>query len=64
MVIERINNEIVIRIESNISSKKLEQLVDYLRYREIADKSKAKKTDLDLHLNTVKKKRRISTSTK
>lgn len=60
MVIERINNEIVIRIESNISSKKLEQLVDYLRYREIADKSKAKKTDLDLILNIVKKKRRVS----
>ncbi len=64
MVIERINNEIVIRIESNISSKKLEQLVDYLRYREIADKSKAKKTDLDLLLNSVKKKRRVSAATK
>jgi hypothetical protein len=64
MVIERLNNEIVIRIESNISSKKLEQLVDYLRYREIADKSKAKKSDLDLLLNSVKKKRRVSATTK
>jgi hypothetical protein len=64
MVIERLNNEIVIRIESNISSKKLEQLVDYLRYREIADMSKAKKKDLDLLLNTVKKKRGDSSSTK
>ena len=64
MVIERLNNEIVIRIESNISSKKLEQLVDYLRYREIADKSKAKKSDLDLLLNSVKKKRRVSAATK
>ncbi len=64
MEIERLNNEIVIRIESNISSKKLEQLVDYLRYREIADKSKAKKSDLDLLLNSVKKERRVSTSSK
>ncbi len=64
MVIERLNNEIVIRIESNISSKKLEQLIDYLRYREIADKSKAKKTDLDLLLNSVKKKKRVSAATK
>ena len=64
MVIERLNNEIVIRIESKISSKKLEQLVDYLRYREIADKSKAKKSDLDLLLNSVKKKRKVSAATK
>jgi hypothetical protein len=64
MVIERKDNEIIIRIDSGISAKRLEQLVDYLRYREIADKSKAKKADLDKLILSVKKKRRLSVVSK
>lgn len=64
MVIERKDNEIIIRINSGISAKRLEQLVDYLRYREIADKSKAKKADLDKLISSVKKKRRLSVISK
>lgn len=59
MVIERKDNEIIIRIESGMSAKRLEQLVDYLRYREIADKSKAKKADLNKLVASIKKNRRI-----
>jgi hypothetical protein len=59
MVIERKNNEIIIRINSGMSDKSLEQLVDYLRYREIADQSKASKSDLDNLVSLVKKKRRV-----
>ena len=59
MVIERKNNEIIIRITSGMSDKSLEQLVDYLRYREIADQSKASKSDLDDLVSLVKKKRRV-----
>ncbi|MCF8253594.1 MAG: hypothetical protein K9I36_07335 [Bacteroidia bacterium] len=64
MVIERNENEIIIRINSGISAKRLEQLVDYLRYREIADKSKAKKADLDKLISSVKKKRHLSAISK
>jgi hypothetical protein len=64
MVIERKDNEIIIRIDSGISAKRLEQLVDYLRYREIADKSKAKKADLDKLISSVKKKRHLSAISK
>ena len=62
MVIERKNNEVIIRISSSMSIKGVQQLVDYLRYTEIAEKSKAKKTDLDQLVATVKRKRHTKTA--
>jgi hypothetical protein len=58
MVIERKNNEIIIRLSSRMSPKKLQQLTDYLRYIEIAENSQAKKADLDQLVAEVKKSRR------
>jgi len=58
MLIERNNNEIVIKISSDILPiSELQQLLDYLRYKEISKTSKAKKSDLKELLSFVKKKR-------
>ena len=40
-----------------MSAKSIQQLVDYLRYVEIAEKSKAKKSDLNKLVALVKNKR-------
>jgi hypothetical protein len=60
MLIERVNNEVIIKIPSNIIAiKELQQLLDYLRYREIVEKSKAKSVDLIKLVNAIKKKRKV-----
>jgi hypothetical protein len=59
MVIRRKKDEIIITISSHVKTKDLEQLVDYLRYTEIAGKSKAKETDLNNLVSSIKRKRHI-----
>ncbi|MEI6594178.1 MAG: hypothetical protein WCO28_01360 [Bacteroidota bacterium] len=62
MLIERKNKEVVITLSSSMSAKSFQQLVDYLRYIEIAEKSKAKKTDLQKLVATVKKSRHTNSA--
>ena len=62
MVIERKNNEVIIRISSSVVSDDIEQLVDYLRYKEIAKKSKARISDLEKLTSSVKRKRSFKTT--
>ncbi len=57
MVIQRKNKEVIIRISSSVLTEDIQQLVDYLRYTEIAAKSKARKSDLEELTASVKKKR-------
>ncbi|MFN4084173.1 MAG: hypothetical protein ACK4K9_11130 [Bacteroidia bacterium] len=57
MVVEKNNGEFLIRINANIPIKKIEKILDYIRYIEIAHKSKAKKTDLNKIVSEVKNKR-------
>jgi hypothetical protein len=47
MVIERINNEIVIKISSDTDITGLQRLIDYIKFREIASKSKASEDDIN-----------------
>ena len=47
MYIERTNNEIIIRLPSIINTEGLQRLVDFLTYKEITAKSKAKQKDVD-----------------
>lgn len=50
MVIERQNNETIIRIPDNdeaFGAKELQQLLDYLRYRQIVNQSMATQEDAD-----------------
>jgi hypothetical protein len=55
MLIERTNKEVIIRLPSYVNTEGLQQLVDYLTYKEATAKSKAKQTDADKLAKEVKK---------
>ncbi len=55
MQIERTNNEVIIRLPSNVDTEGLQRLVDYLTYKEVTSKSKAKQSDVDKLAKKVKK---------
>ena len=55
MLIERTNNEVIIKIPSFVKTDDLQSLVDYLTYKEATAKSKAKQSDVDLLATEVKK---------
>lgn len=47
MQIERTNNEILIRLSSGTDLVGLQRILDYLKFREIASKSKATQKQID-----------------
>ncbi len=47
MVIERTNNEVIIRLPATVDTKGLQRLVDYLTYKEATATSKAKQSNVD-----------------
>ena len=47
MLIERNNNQIVIKVSSSVDSFGLQRLIDYVKYLEATAKSKAKQSDAD-----------------
>lgn len=57
MIVERRNNEILVRFSANIKASKIQSILDYLRYEELTSESKAGQKDLDLLLKETKKDR-------
>lgn len=55
MLIERTNNEVIIRLPSYVDTEGLQRLIDYLSYKEATSKSKAKQSDVDKLSKDVKK---------
>lgn len=55
MLIERTSSEVIIRIPSYVNIEGLQQLIDYLSYREATAKSKAKQQDVDKLAKEIKK---------
>ncbi len=47
MVLERTKDEIVIRIPASVDLTELQNMLDYLRYKEIAEDSVAKQSDVE-----------------
>ncbi|MGM0582174.1 MAG: hypothetical protein ACQETL_15955 [Bacteroidota bacterium] len=47
MEIERTKDEILVRLPSNIDLSELQDMLDYLRYKELTSTSKAKQSDVD-----------------
>ena len=47
MIIERTNNEVIIRISADIDTESLQNFVDYLSYKEATAKSEASQADVD-----------------
>ena len=55
MVIERTSKEIIIRLPSYVDTNGLQSLVDFLIYKEVTAKSKAKQSDVDQLARDAKK---------
>lgn len=47
MQIERTNNEILIRVSANTDLTGLQRILDYIKFREIASKSKVTQEKID-----------------
>ena len=47
MIIERKNNEILVKLSSKTNTSDLQDMLDYLEYKELVSKSKEKQKDLD-----------------
>lgn len=47
MIVERINNQIVIKVSQQIDTFGFQRIMDYLEYLEITSKSKATQDDAD-----------------
>lgn len=57
MIVERQNNEILVRFSAGNNASKIQSILDYLRYEELTSKSKATQEDLNLLLKEAKKGR-------
>jgi len=55
MLIERTNNEVVIRLSGDVDTSGLQKFIDFLSYKEATSKSKAKQKDVDALAKSVKK---------
>ena len=47
MIVERTEKEILVRLPSNIDLSELQDMLDYLRYKEVTSYSVAKQTEVD-----------------
>ena len=55
MLIERTSNEVIIRLPASVDTTGLQQLVDYLTYKETTANSRAKQQQVDKLASDVKK---------
>lgn len=55
MIVERKNNEVVVRLDGSVDADALQQTLDYLRYLELGAKSQATQEQIDLLTKEVKK---------
>lgn len=47
MIVERKKDEILVRLSSKTNTSDLQDMLDYLEYKEIVSKSQAKQKDID-----------------
>ena len=57
MIIERQNNEILVRFKVGTKATRIQTILDYLRYEELASKSTATEDDINKLVKEVKKGR-------
>ena len=55
MIVERQNNEILVRFKAGNNATRIQSILDYLRYEELTSNSKAAQQDLDNLIKGVKK---------
>lgn len=47
MIVERENDEILVRFKASNNASRIQSILDYLRYEELTSKSKGKEKDVD-----------------
>jgi hypothetical protein len=47
MILERTNNEILVRLPAYVDLTELQNMLDFLKYKELTAKSKSKQSDVD-----------------
>lgn len=57
MIIEKTDKEIIIRLPNTMETSDLEEIVDYIRFKEITSKSYANQEDVDSLVKEVKQGR-------
>jgi hypothetical protein len=57
MIIERTSKEIIVRIPANIDTADIQDMLDFIQYKEITSKSKASQKDVDALVKKAKKGR-------
>ena len=57
MIIERTSNEIIIRLPGDMNIDDLQDMTDWLQYKEATRNSKAKQEDVDALVKEIKKGR-------
>ena len=55
MILERTNNEILVRLPAYVDLSELQNMLDYLEYKETTSETKAKQKDVDELSETVNK---------
>ena len=55
MILERTKDEILVRLPSNIDLTELQNMLDFLLYKELTSKTKAEQADVDDLSKTVNK---------
>ena len=55
MILERTNNEILVRLPAYVDLTELQDMLDYLEYKEITAKTNAAQADVDELSNMVNK---------
>ncbi|HEY4787306.1 MAG TPA: hypothetical protein VIH57_14705 [Bacteroidales bacterium] len=53
MILERTNDEILVRLPAYVDLTELQNMLDFLQYKELTAKSKAKQSDVDELSKTV-----------
>ena len=57
MIVERQNNEILVRISTGLKASKIQAILDYIQYEELTSKSTASQKDVEELLMEIKKGR-------
>lgn len=57
MLVERLDNEVLIRIPGNISDSRIQSIIDYLKYEELTANSKVTIEDIEVLTSEAKKGR-------
>jgi hypothetical protein len=57
MIVERLNDEILVRFYAGTKTSRIQTILDYLRYEELTSKSSATEEDVDKLVKAAKKGR-------